>query len=44
MEFFLNRRVVWKFVGWKLIILRAFFVKLQFMNSATILRPDKIVG
>ena len=43
MEFFLNRRVVWKFVGWKL-ILRAFFVKLQFMNSATILRPDKIVG
>ena len=28
MEFCLNRRLVWKFLDWKLIILIAFFVKL----------------
>ena len=29
MELCLNREVVWEFLGWKLIILTAFFVKLQ---------------
>ena len=32
MEFCLNRGLLWEFVGWKLIILIAFFVKLQFVE------------
>ena len=29
MEFCLNRGLVWKFLGWKLIILTAFFCKIK---------------
>ena len=32
MEFCLNRGLVWKFLGWKLKILTAFFVKLKFVE------------
>ena len=32
MELCLNRGLVWKFLGWKLIILTAFFVKLKFVE------------
>ena len=32
MEFSLNRGLVWKFLGWKLKILTAFFVKLKFVE------------
>ena len=30
-KFCLNRGLVWEFLGWKLIILTAFFVKLKFV-------------
>ena len=32
MELCFNRGLIWKFLGWKLIILTAFFVKLQFVE------------
>ena len=32
MEFCLKRVLVWKFLGWKLKILTAFFVKLKFIE------------
>ena len=41
MELYLKRGLVWEFLGWKIIILPAFFVKLQFVNSATVMSPDK---
>ena len=42
MEFCLIRGLVWKFLGWKLIIITAFFCKIKiFLNSAKILSPDK---
>ena len=31
MTFCLNKGLVWEFHGWKLIILRAFFIKLKFV-------------
>ena len=46
MEFCLNRGLIWKFLGWKSVILRAFFCKITIRwieFVATILSPDKTV-
>ena len=40
-EFCLNRGLVWKFLGWKLIILIAFFCKIICRWIVTILSPDQ---
>ena len=41
MELCLKRGLVWEFFRWKLIILTAFFVNYDSLNTATILSPDK---
>ena len=42
MEFCLNRGLVWKFFGWKLIILTAFFCRIEIRwKEPKILSPEK---